>query len=125
MLYRQPPGLRRSASTAFHTFESDQRLLLLTCMAAVASDTAEILQEGCRKDYMGKLCFMGFGASEAAKLLSSTALARLHKFRPAILGAVLTDYVADRGLPGMIIMLTHMMKTCMALEDDTVHSILC
>ena len=55
MLYRQLPGLQRSASTALHKFESDQRLLPLTCMAAVASDTAEILLYGCRKEYMGKL----------------------------------------------------------------------
>lgn len=58
-------------------FESDQRLLLLSCMAAVASDTAEVLQHRGRKEVMEKVCSMQFGASEAAKLLSSTALARL------------------------------------------------
>jgi len=37
----------------------------------------------------------------------------------------MTEYVADCGVPGMIIMLTHMMKGCFVLETNTVHSILC
>ena len=77
MLYKQPPGLQRLVSTAFVSSSLIRGCCCFHAWPQWPLTQHEVLQNRGRKEVMEKVCSMQFGASEAAKLLSSTALARL------------------------------------------------